>query len=529
MTHRIFVNLILMGVLVVMGSTLQAVTTTLNATDDAEIDGHVNWRGDTKGIPHPEWSHAATELRVRIYDPIDYPDANASYVLLKWDVSAITATDAITAVTLEMSGWDGSDGPIDVYGIKVGDWDESTVTWNNWAATTQSLVLLGQLTCVGSADMYGQTTFSDPDLTALVRQWIVGSQNNYGLILKKSGSAPGGDSFSSREDTWASGHAPQLIIAHEPAAAAGTISLDAVGDAEIDGHANWQGDTKGIPHPEWGWDASELRIRTYDPAEYPDANASHALIKWDVSVIAATDAITAVTLEMSGWDGSDGPIEVYAIDEGDWDESIVTWNSWEATTKSIVLLGYLTCAGPANTAGQTTFSDPDLTTWVQDWVDGSQGNHGLILKMSNDGTPGGDSFSSREDTWASGHAPRLIIAHEPATVTINGIVVISGYVGDLSLAGVQIELRQGGVPVKTERTLLDAGGGFSIPDVASGTYDIAFKVCSQLQKVVSGVNVTVTPNVGTITLQGGDLNGDGLINIQDIGILAASWLAVENP
>ena len=508
-----------------------AATTTLDAVGDAEIDGHVNWRESPKGIPNAGWSHDATELKIQIYDPVSYPEADASHALIKWDVSGIPIADTITTAALEMSGWDYTDGPIDVYAIDQGDWDEATVSWNSWAATTKSLVLLGQLTSAGPADLTEQTTWSDPDLTAWVRQWASGSQENYGLILKMhDDGTPGGDSFSAREHTAAGFHAPQLIIGHETPAAAGTVVLDAVGDAEIDEHINWRSDTKGIPHPEWGHDASELRVRTYDHALYPDPNFSHVLIKWDVFSITATDEITDVTLEMSGWDYSDGSIDVYAIDQGDWDEATVTWDNWAATTKSLVLLGQLTSAGPAHINGQTTWSDPDLTTWVQDWVSGSQANHGLILKMHEDGSPGGDSFSSHEDTWASGHAPQLTIDHEPSTPTLTGTVVIDGYVGDLSLVGVQVEFRQAAVPVRTERVMLDAAGSFSIPDVTIGTYDIAIKAYSQLQKVITNVDVPAAPtDIGTITLQGGDINGDGLVDSNDFAVLAVEWLSAGDP
>jgi hypothetical protein len=188
-------------------------------------------------------------------------------------------------------------------------------------------------------------------------------------------------------------------------------------------------------------------------------------------------------------------------------------------------LGQFACAGPADSAGQTVFSDPCLTAWVQKWVNGSQANYGIILKMHDDGTPGGDSFSSREDTWSYGHAPQLQINHEPLTSTITGKIDIDGYNGDMSFVGVQVELKQNGSTVRTERLLADATGNFSFSEVSLGTYDIAVKVCTQLPKTISGVEIkTGSTNLGTINLIGSDLDGNARINFIDLKLFADNWL-----
>jgi len=144
------------------------------------------------------------------------------------------------------------------------------------------------------------------------------------------------------------------------------------------------------------------------------------LIKWDVSSIPSTNIVNDVTMQLVGWDWSDGPIDVYGIEVGDWDESEVTWNNWQARTKSLVLLGSFTQSDPGTA---TSFSDPDLTAWVQDWVDGDQANYGVILIRHDLETPGGDSFSAHEDTYDPNvyFAPRLVIDHvvpEPATLSL---------------------------------------------------------------------------------------------------------------
>jgi hypothetical protein len=383
-------------------STFGSTIALLDAADDAEIDGHVNWRGDPKGD--------SDELRIRIYDPIAYPGANASHALIKWDFSNIPDTDIVTDVSLVMAGWDGSDGAINVYGIDVGDWNEATVTWNSWEATTKSIVLLGQLTSAGPANTAGQTIFSDLDLTNRVQDWIADKEKNHGLILKMSGTAAVGDSFSSKEDTWAYGHAPQLLIQHHPADPCVT-ELEATDDAEIDEHVNWAGSPKG--------DSNELRPMLYGNDYYTTGLSQEVLIKWDVSSVPVTDTVVGVTLELSGWEPCDRPIYVYGIEVGDWNEATITWNNWELTTKSLVFLGQFTSAGLVSTNGPTKFSDHDFTDIVQKWVNGDKANHGLILKMSGENPVTGilgAGFSSHED--ADYNAPRLIVYHRPSDVMV---------------------------------------------------------------------------------------------------------------
>jgi hypothetical protein len=232
MKSRVLLSMVLAGVLLMMGSAVQAATTTtLSTTDDAEIDQHMNWASDTRGIPHLNWGLPATELRVKLYGGDYYTTGLRQDVMLKWDVSSLT-TDAVSDVTLNMSGWDGSDGAIDVYGIVAApnSWAETNVTWNSWAATSYSLVLLGQMYSAGPAATNGDSIFSSADLTAWVQSWANGTVANNGLILKLSGPNPEtgtrGDSFSSRQET-SYGHAPQLVITQVPEPA--TLALLAGG------------------------------------------------------------------------------------------------------------------------------------------------------------------------------------------------------------------------------------------------------------------------------------------------------------
>jgi hypothetical protein len=312
------------------------------------------------------------------------------------------------------------------------------------------------------------------------------------------------------------------------------VVLDSIDDAEVDSYIDFR-DIALSAYAGMGA-FTELRIERYDPNFYPEdpgATFSNALIRWDLSGISSNHRISNVTLEMSSWYSYQGQVAVYGIQAGNWDEDTVTWNIWEATPKTLVFLGNLTPAGSVETYGRTTFSDPDLTAWVQSWVDGSQANYGIILKMPDGAGFYGTSFSSREDTYVppSGlhlyYAPQLKISHELATSSINGRVIIDGYTGDMSIVGAQVVFQQNGSSVRTEHVLLDASGNFSVSDIGLGTYNIIVNVCSQLQKTSNGVALTtVNPvNLGDITFHGGDFEGNGVVNSKDLKILANNWLS----
>jgi hypothetical protein len=304
-----------------------------------------------------------------------------------------------------------------------------------------------------------------------------------------------------------------------------TTRLIAADDSWLDQHPNWAGDTKGIPHPEWGWTAAELHVGTLDPNGYAMAYESQVLIKWDLSTITSTDVVTDVVLELVANDSPDGPIEVYGVAQGSWEEDNVTWNNWDAMAKTLTYLGSLTLSSTGN---PVNYSDPNMTAWVQKWVNGQQANNGILLKWAGPiGT--GDSFSSHEDIYDPNiyFGPKLSVSHIPQGVaaTVQGNVAASGYTGNKENIAVLVEFRQGGIPVRTERKFLDTSGNFSIPLVEKGTYDLAVKSYAHLQEVLTR-NVNADPySLGTITLQGGDLNGDGLINSLDLDILADNWLA----
>ncbi len=112
----------------------------------------------------------------------------------------------------------------------------------------------------------------------------------------------------------------------------------------------------------------------------------------------------------------------------------------------------------------------------------------------------------------------------PSSSQVTGQVRIQGVTGDKWLMPIGIELIQGGAVLRHEVIFLDASGNYTLSDVAPGTYDVAFTAAKSPRKIVTGV---VVPASGAATcdvsLDSGDLNGDGVIDDADMDILRRNW------
>lgn len=107
---------------------------------------------------------------------------------------------------------------------------------------------------------------------------------------------------------------------------------------------------------------------------------------------------------------------------------------------------------------------------------------------------------------------------------IRGNIELGDFGGDVTRVPVQAELRQGGAPVRTETLFADPAGNYVIPDVAPGTYDVAFKASHWLRAVVPSVTVVDADATGVdVTLLNGDIDGDNEVTLMDFGELLAAF------
>lgn len=130
-----------------------------------------------------------------------------------------------------------------------------------------------------------------------------------------------------------------------------------------------------------------------------------ALLRFDLSVVPAGATITAATLHVSlATDlGSSVDLGVHEVTDA-WDESTVTWTSFDAEYEPAPL--------------DTTSLIPSVSRWVtwnvpsglvHEWLDGVTDNHGLLINLA---APGGVTVEARStDFWSTLLRPRLILEY----------------------------------------------------------------------------------------------------------------------
>jgi hypothetical protein len=127
--------------------------------------------------------------------------------LLKFDLSSIPSNAVISSATLYLYEQDNKTGQTThVYRV-TSDWNEHTVTWRSWnlfggdfdISTSYYSYIPDQKDCLLTLD-----------ITNLVREWVNGTYNNYGVMLYSTG--PNHIiGYSSKEDGTA-GRRPKLDV-----------------------------------------------------------------------------------------------------------------------------------------------------------------------------------------------------------------------------------------------------------------------------------------------------------------------------
>lgn len=249
---------------------------------------------------------------------------------------------------------------------------------------------------------------------------------------------------------------------------AGTVTIASTNDGYMDQHVNYNSDAMGVAafgHSHAPAPSSNHIVvgRRADDYGSPDTGPSMiGVIKFDVSSLAG-QTITGATLRLvQTIDETSVPnrsgaqfaatTDVYGVASGDYDENTSSWLNYIGGSGNPVLAtflsNYVTLLGTMNNVsspgglagpgGVSTFTDVDLTALVQNWVDNSSSNLGIVLAnpASASGPPAapGDilaRYAAHESTGFDG--PQLIVEFVPEP----GAVVTLMFGAILALCGLR--------------------------------------------------------------------------------------------
>lgn len=143
--------------------------------------------------------------------------------LLKFDLSSIPPTDTIINATLQLYV-DSSDGidnrTIGVYRVKMydsNDWVESEVTWANKSSTNLWLTVGGDYAAeaIDSLVIENATgNYYNFTITDLISDWLDGTYDNYGIILRAPSAQNGQYTSFASSDHGTEAYRPSLVIEH---------------------------------------------------------------------------------------------------------------------------------------------------------------------------------------------------------------------------------------------------------------------------------------------------------------------------
>jgi hypothetical protein len=390
---------------------------------------------------------------------VGYKQRNAA--LLRFDLSAIPSDAIVTQATLQLyaQGWSGSNMSLGAYRV-LRNANPNEATWNQakvgsyWGLPGCSSTSTDRApTPEHTVTTRGIRKWYNFDLTTLVQDWVNGSLTNNGLLLRSSSPlASRSLYFASAQNNTASLH-PKLVITYRtgdnpaptqtptntplPTAGPTQTALPTATPTGTPTHTPMSSPTPTSASTEttitlqqgtngyFGCD--DAYIYQYAPDsnhcrqnafQVGDKQRNAALLRFDLSPIPANAIVTQATLHLyaKGWGGLNMAIDAYRIFR---DVSLcqTTWNQAQSGNP----WGQPGCndtstdraptpESSTTTSGIQKWCGFDLTTIVQDWVNGSAKNNGLLLR-------GASLWSSRKFYFASAQdgtiasRPKLIVTY----------------------------------------------------------------------------------------------------------------------
>ncbi len=313
-----------------------------------------------------------------------------------WDLSSIPNNAVVQSAVITFEVFDTTTGSYEIKEMS-GAWDQSNFEWNDLNTADIGSTVFASITAppIGSLDV----TLNASALT-LIEDWISGAKVNNGFAVREDGSTTDGIVLHSSEHLTTTTR-PKLTI---------TYTTGGGMTAEFQNGTNGYSGTEDSylretsPTTNYG---TELDLRA-DGVDQDPVTSTYgevaSVIQWDVGTIPSTATVTSASIVFNFTNSSSGTYSLFE-QTGAWSEATVAWNDMSAGSTA---LGTVATGSFGITTINLNSTGIDL---VQDWVDGSVSNNGIIIKT--DGTNDGIAADSSEGGIISSR-PKLIINYDNA-------------------------------------------------------------------------------------------------------------------
>jgi len=445
--------------------------------------------------------------------------------LLRFDLSSIPANAIVSEASLQLyaKGWGGTGGTLDVHRV-LRPFEACQATWNqaqdgsNWGLPGgNDTVTDRSATAESSVRVDNIWKWYPFDLTTLVQGWVSGSVANNGVLLRGASSRSTGlFYFASAQDggvyfrpklvityrvaggpsatetaTPTASHTPTRTSSATPTstatptltgAATATLTRTPTltpspsptvpgGERTITLQQGLDGYTGGEDTHIYQY-ASDKNYCQQNALEVGDKQRYAALLRFDLSSIPADAIVSEASLQLyaKGWGGSNMTLDAHRILR-DVNICQVTWNqarngdNWGVPGGNDTLTDRSAGAeSSVTTYGIRKWYHFDLTDLVQDWVNGSLANNGVLLRGASSWSSGKFYFVSAQDEDIR-LRPKLVVTYRSGalpfhtatpTNTPSPNLVAGPYVGNVTTNSVAISWVAEGTAQGAVRYGLDA-------------------------------------------------------------------------
>lgn len=285
-------------------------------------------------------------------------DKNLS--LFRFDVISIPPDSNVVSAIVYFYATHKISSPVYLHRV-TSDWTENNATWNNFNNAYDPNPI-GSLIPIANFQIYSV------NITNLVQQWVNGLIPNQGVVLIASSGAVE-SRFASKEYT-GTAQDPYILVDISQGGGANTAYTSQ--DTYLE---------ERFPTNNYGT-AAELRVKPYL------GDQKRALLQYDLSMIPSGSTVQSAIANFYNTQANNNPVYLHQI-TNDWTETGATWNN-SANAYNPVPIGAFT------PASSNQYYPVNVTSIVQQWVNDSLTNHGLMLLAAPNGTE--TRYSSKEQT-----------------------------------------------------------------------------------------------------------------------------------